>query len=121
MVKLASARESRLYGPHNDRNRWEYINSGLYVLAVLLLFAGYTAQLPGGSIGGLVVVLISLVIVAAINLHDLFAHTAGIGYRIGMVRYDKQLGLVELLVPFLQFVGSVVTFVGVILLLSQVQ
>lgn len=66
-------------------------------------------------------VLIGLVIVAAINLHDLFAHMAGIGYRIGMVRYDIQLGLVELLVPFLQFVGSVVTFVGVILLLSQVQ
>lgn len=123
MVKLASARESRLYGPRNNRNRWECINSGLYVLAVFLLFAGFTAQLPGPGVskGGLIVVLIGLILLAAINLHDLVVHMAGIGYRIGMVRYDLQLGLVELLVPFLQFIGSVVIFVGVILLLSKVQ
>jgi hypothetical protein len=120
MVKLASARESRLYGPRGNRNRWEYINSVVYVLAVFLLFSGFTAQLPGVSKGGLVVVLIGLILVATVNLHDLFAHMAGIGYRIGMVQYDVQLGIVELLVPFLQVIGSIVIFVGV-MLLSQVQ
>nr|CAD1834146.1 unnamed protein product [Ananas comosus var. bracteatus] len=46
MVKLVTARESRAYGPRGARNRWEYINAGVYVFASLLLLAGFAAQLP---------------------------------------------------------------------------
>ena len=43
MVKLASARESRMYGPRLARNRLEYINAGIYLFATLVLLGGFVA------------------------------------------------------------------------------
>ncbi|XP_073006558.1 uncharacterized protein [Typha latifolia] len=121
MVKLVTARESRLYGPYRVRCRWEYINAGLYVFAAFLLLVGFSAQLPRGGLSSaaLVVAIIGLVLMAAVNAHDLVAHVAGIDYRLTLLRYDLQLGLVELMAPLVQLFGSILTIIGVILLLSQ--
>lgn len=128
MVKLVTARESRAYGPRGARNRWEYINAGVYVFASLLLLAGFAAQLPAAagprsrsSEFGLAVALVALAIAAAASAHDLAAHAAGIDCRVGLVRFDAQLGLVEFAVPAVCFLGSVLSFVGVLLLLGQVR
>ncbi|KAG5233757.1 serine carboxypeptidase [Salix suchowensis] len=53
MVKLASARESRMYGPRLSKNRAEYMNETKPGLALLL---------------------IALLLIAVVNLHDLVAH-----------------------------------------------
>ncbi|KAF7145085.1 hypothetical protein RHSIM_Rhsim04G0082700 [Rhododendron simsii] len=45
MVKLASARQSRMYGPRQGRSRAEYMNAGLYVFATIMLVSGFAAQL----------------------------------------------------------------------------
>ncbi|RWW37134.1 hypothetical protein BHE74_00057795 [Ensete ventricosum] len=121
MVKLASARESRLYGPHSVENRWEYINAGLHVFAAALLTAGFSAELPSRSNAevGLAVILVALALLAVVNAHDLVAHMAGIDYQFGLFGYDVQLGLVELAVPLLQMLGSIVTFTGILFLFIQ--
>ncbi|XP_010913877.1 uncharacterized protein [Elaeis guineensis] len=122
MVKLATARESRMYGPHPVRNRWEYINAGLYVFAAILLVFGFVAQLPrSGEVDefGLVVILIGLVLVVAVNVHDLVAHLAGIDYRFELMGFDVQLGLVEFAVPLVQTIGSILVFIAILFLLIQ--
>ncbi|WOK95742.1 hypothetical protein Cni_G04449 [Canna indica] len=122
MVKLASARESRLYGPHPVRNRWEYINAGIHVFAAALLFAGFSAQLPGrgDNVAGLVLILVASTLFAVVNAHDLVAHMAGIDYSLSLVAYDLQLAFVELAVPFLQMLGSILTFTAILFVLIQV-
>ncbi|CAL9121146.1 unnamed protein product [Musa textilis] len=121
MVKLASARESRLYGPQSVENRWEYINAGLHVVAAALLTAGFSAELPGHGNDevGLAVILVALALLAVVNAHDLVAYMAGIDYQFGLFGYDLQLGLVELAVPLLQMLGSIVTFTGILFLFIQ--
>ncbi|XP_047095809.1 uncharacterized protein LOC124708164 [Lolium rigidum] len=123
MVKLATAREARLYGPALTVRRWEYINAGAYVFGTLLLAAGLAAVCASSDGGvraaGLVVAAAALVIVAAVNAHDLGAHLAGVDCRVGLVRFDPQLALVELLVPALNAAGCVLAIVGVAFLLSQ--
>ncbi|XP_051210625.1 uncharacterized protein [Lolium perenne] len=123
MVKLATAREARLYGPALTVRRWEYINAGAYVFGTLLLAAGLAALCASSDRGvraaGLVVAAAALVIVAAVNAHDLGAHLAGVDCRLGLVRFDPQLALVELLVPALNAAGCVLAVVGVAFLLSQ--
>ncbi|KAL6848749.1 hypothetical protein ACP4OV_021332 [Aristida adscensionis] len=122
MVKLATAREARLYGPALAVRRWEYINAGVYVFAALLLAAGLAALCAGGGGGaraGLAVAAVALAVVAAVNAHDLAAHLAGVDWRVGLARYDAQLGLVELLVPALHAVGCVLGVVGMAMLVSQ--
>ncbi|XP_062181184.1 uncharacterized protein LOC133885479 [Phragmites australis] len=120
MVKLATAREARMYGPALAVRRWEYINAGLYVFAALLLVAGLAALSAGGAArAGLAVAAVALAVVAAVNAHDLAAHLAGVDWRVGLARYDVQLGLVELLVPALHAAGCVLGVVGVFLLVSQ--
>ncbi|MCL7027786.1 hypothetical protein MKW94_027161 [Papaver nudicaule] len=115
MVKLASARECRLYGSGIKRNRFEYINAGLYVFATLLLVCGFVAQLSSVvAKSGLVVLLIGLVLVMVVNIHDLFAHMAGIDYRLQYFGFDTQLALVEFAVPVVQAFGSLVFFLGVL-------
>ncbi|CAA6661045.1 unnamed protein product [Spirodela intermedia] len=94
MVKLATTRESRMYGTRLVRNRWN-------------------------ARSGLVVLLIGLAIVAAVNGHDLVAHLAGIDYLLSLLLLDSQLALVEVAVPLLQMLGSAVTFVGILLLFIQ--
>ncbi|XP_058095993.1 uncharacterized protein LOC131241257 isoform X2 [Magnolia sinica] len=120
MVKLATARESRLYGPRLMRNQWEYVNAGLYVFASFLLVGGFTAQLSGSDAkSGLVLLLIGLAIIAAVNVHDLLAHMAGIDYRWSLMGLDIQLALVEFAVPLVKAVGSMLIFLGILFLLIQ--
>ncbi|KAL6609463.1 hypothetical protein ACP70R_039432 [Stipagrostis hirtigluma subsp. patula] len=119
MVKLATAREARMYGPPLAVRRWEYINAGVYVFAALLLAAGLAAVCAGGGGAGLAVAAAALAGVAAVNAHDLAAHLAGVDWRVGLALYDAQLGLVELLVPALHAVGCVLGVVGMAMLVSQ--
>ncbi|KAL5727068.1 hypothetical protein ACHQM5_000300 [Ranunculus cassubicifolius] len=122
MVKLASAREMRLYGPWLTRNRFEYINAGLYVFATILLLCGFVAQLSYISAkSGLIVLLMSLVLIIVVNFHDLLAHMAGIDYRFPLLGFDLQLGFVEFAVPVVQAIGSVLYFVGILLIFIQAE
>jgi hypothetical protein len=122
MVKLATAREARLYGPALAVRRWEYINAGVYAFAALLLVAGFAALSAGGAArAGLVVAAVALAAVAVVNAHDLAAHLAGVDWRMGLARYDAQLGLVEFLVPALHAAGCVLAVAGLALLVFQVR
>ena len=56
-----------------------------------------------------------------VNVHDLVAHMAGIDYRLGLMEFDLQLGLVEFSVPFVQALGSILPFLGILFLLLQVR
>ncbi|KAJ8747863.1 hypothetical protein K2173_013031 [Erythroxylum novogranatense] len=120
MVKLASARDWRTYGPRRARSRAEYINAGIYLLATVVLIGGFVAT--GFSMetkSGLVLLLIALGLIMAVNLHDLFAHLAGIDYRLSLMEYDVQLALVEFGVPIVQAFGALLLFVGVLFLFIQ--
>ncbi|KAF8379677.1 hypothetical protein HHK36_029121 [Tetracentron sinense] len=119
MVKLASARENRLYGPRLSRNRFEYINAGLYVFAAILLFGGFLSQLSGEAKPGLVLLLIALMLITVLNVHDLFAHLAGIDYQLPLMGFDTQLALVEFAVPVVQALGSLLYFLGLLFLFIQ--
>ncbi|OVA01939.1 hypothetical protein BVC80_9079g80 [Macleaya cordata] len=115
MVKLASARECRLYGSGLTRNRFEYINAGLYVFATVILLCGFVAQLSRISAKpGLVILLIALMLIMMVNVHDLFAHMAGIDYRLQLMGYDIQLALVEFAVPIVLALGSLIFFLGIL-------
>lgn len=126
MVKLATAREARLYGPALAVRRWEYINAGAYMFGTLLLAAGLAALCAseGGVVArdaGLAVAGVALAVVAAVNAHDLGAHLAGVDCRVGLARFDPQLGIVEFLAPALHAAGCVLAIVGLALqLFSQV-
>ncbi|KAG0532619.1 hypothetical protein BDA96_04G123000 [Sorghum bicolor] len=134
MVKLATARECRAYSlgagagsGTASRNRWEYINAGVYILSSVLLVAGFLAQLPPWGRGwsgrpGLVVTAIGLAGVLAVNAHDLLAHVAGVDYRLGTVAgLDAQLALVELAVPAVQILGTLLMLVAVIFFEIQME
>lgn len=87
---------------HGGRNRWEYINAGLHILA-----GGILAQLSpaGDTKSGLVVILISLAIFAVVNRHDLAAHMAGVDFRWSVILSDTQLVLVECAAPLFHSVA----------------
>ncbi|CAN6354159.1 unnamed protein product [Urochloa humidicola] len=120
MVKLATAREARLYGPALSVRRWEYANAGVYAVAALLLAAALAALCAGGAArAALAVAAVALAAVASVNAHDLAAHLAGVDWRVGLARYDAQLGLVEFLVPALHAVGCALAVAGLALLVSQ--
>ncbi|KAJ3692179.1 hypothetical protein LUZ60_012529 [Juncus effusus] len=117
MVKLATARDFRNYGPGGARNKWEYINAGLFFFSGILLIGGFTAQfsaIPLHLKSGLALVLIGVLIVLFLNAHDFVAHMAGIDWRVGLVEYDQQLALVEFAVPIVNIIGSVLLFIGVL-------
>ncbi|KAK4783923.1 hypothetical protein SAY86_018291 [Trapa natans] len=116
MVKLASARESRMYGPWRDRNRSEYINAGLYVFSAIVLLGGFLAELSRDRTSGLVIILIALAIILVVNVHDLVAHLAGIDCRLPLIEFDLQLAFVEFAVPLVQAVGSFLMLLGVLFL-----
>lgn len=120
MVKLASARESRMYGPRLSRNRSEYTNAGIFVFATILLLSGLAAQFSYEPKSGIVILLIALVLLTLVNLHDLFAHLAGIDYRFSLMAFDLQLALVEFAVPFVQILGNILHFLGFLFLFLQV-
>jgi hypothetical protein len=118
MVKLASVRETRAYGPAGSKDIWEDINAFGYIVAALLLTAGSVLLLPGYNVtGGLWLILVGLVFVLIVNLHDLFAQLAGVDFKPVLVTLDPQLGLIEIAAPLVQAIGAVVYFVGVFLLL----
>lgn len=120
MVKLASARESRMYGPRLARNRAEYINAGLYVFATILLLGGFAAQLSYEYKSGLALLMIGFFIIMVVNLHDLLAHLAGIDYRLPLVELDMQLALVEFAVPVVYAIGTLLFFLATLFLFIKV-
>ncbi|GFY84100.1 hypothetical protein Acr_03g0008740 [Actinidia rufa] len=119
MVKLASSREIRMYGPRLGRNRAEYINAGLYVFATVVLLGGFVAQLSKEPKSGLVLLLMGLGLIVVVNVHDLVAHLAGIDFRFQLMGFDTQLALVEFAVPLVQAAGSVLFFLGILFLFIQ--
>ncbi|KAI8564978.1 hypothetical protein RHMOL_Rhmol03G0224800 [Rhododendron molle] len=119
MVKLASARQSRMYGPRQGRSRAEYMNAGLYVFATIMLVSGFAAQLSKEPKSGLVVLLIALALVIVVNVHDLVAHLAGIDFRLPLMGFDTQLALVEFAVPVVQAMGTLLFFLGILFLFLQ--
>ncbi|KAL5744761.1 hypothetical protein ACOSP7_027629 [Xanthoceras sorbifolium] len=121
MVKLASARESRMYGPWRSRNQAEYMNAGLYMFAAVVLLCGFAAQLSREPKSGLVLLLIALALIMVVNLHDLSAHLAGIDYRLPLMEFDLQLALVEFAVPLVQSLGSLLLFMAVLFLFIQAE
>ncbi|KAL6541524.1 hypothetical protein OROGR_011010 [Orobanche gracilis] len=119
MVKLASARETRIYGPGLSRNRAEYMNAGLYVFATILLLGGFVAQFSSEPKSGLVLLLIGFVIMISVNFHDLIAHLAAIDYRLPLMELDLQLALVEFAVPLVYSIGTLLFFLATLFLLIQ--
>lgn len=121
MVKLASARDFRTYGPGLTRNRYEYINAGLYLFATVILCSGFVAQLSPEARSGLVLLLTALTIILAANLHDILAHFAGIDFRLALMSFDLQLFFVEFAAPFVQIIGTFLLFLGVLLIFIEVK
>jgi len=120
MVKLASARDFRTYGSGLAKNRLEYINAGLYLIASILLLSGITAQFSAEARSGLVLIIAAFGFIFLINLHDLFAHLAGIDFQLHLFSFDLQLAFVEFAVPVVQMLGTLLSLVGVLFLFLQV-
>lgn len=119
MVKLASVRDTRSYGPAGTNDVWEDVNAFGYLIAALLLTAGSVLLLPGYSPnGGLWLILVGLVIIALVNLHDLYAQVAGVDFRPSLTTLDPQLAVIEIAAPLVQAIGAIVYFVGALLLLQ---
>ncbi|RDX70645.1 Polypyrimidine tract-binding protein-like 2, partial [Mucuna pruriens] len=119
MVKLASARDFRTYGPGLSKNRFEYINAGLYLIASIVLVSGLVAQLSSEARSGLVLIIAALGVILLVNLHDLFAHLVGIDFRLPLMTFDLQLAFVEFAVPVIQMLGTLLGFLGVLFLFIQ--
>lgn len=117
MVKLATVRDFRIYGPGGARDKWEYINAGLFLFSIILLIGGFLAQLSSVPLyvkSGLALLLIGLLIISLVNVHDWIAHLVGIDWRVGLAEYDLQLALVEIAQPVVNFVGSMLFFIAVL-------
>ncbi|PPD70941.1 hypothetical protein GOBAR_DD32172 [Gossypium barbadense] len=121
MVKLASARESRTYGPRLAQSRAEYMNAGLYLFSTIVLICGFAAEFSREPRSGLVLMLIALGLIILVNIHDLLAHLAGIDYRFTLMGFDPQLALVEFSVPLVQILGSLLLFLGILFLFIQAE
>ncbi|CAN4087626.1 unnamed protein product [Withania somnifera] len=121
MVKLVSARDIRMYGPRLTRNRFEYINAGIYMFATILLVGGFAAQFSKEKLSGLVLLFIALAVIIVVNVHDLVAHLAGIDYRFLLLGFDPQLALVEFAVPVVQSVGTLLYFLGILFIFTQAE
>jgi hypothetical protein len=119
MVKLASVRETRMYGPLRIRDQCEDANAGLYLVATLLLLVGSVLLLPGYHLVtvGLYLVLVALILIVVVNLHDLYAQLAGFDFRLPLVTLDPQLALIEIAAPLVQALGGILYFMGTLLLL----
>ncbi|XP_023740759.1 uncharacterized protein LOC111888866 [Lactuca sativa] len=119
MVKLATAREGRLYGSGRTRERSEYTNAGLYVFSTIVLLCGFVAQFSREAKSGLVVLMIGLGLIVVVNIHDLFAHLAAIDYQMRLMELDAQILFVEVMVPVVQAVGGLLFFIAILLLVLQ--
>ncbi|KAI3519445.1 hypothetical protein L1887_08576 [Cichorium endivia] len=120
MVKLATAREARLYGSGRTRERSEYTNAGLYLFSTIVLLCGFVAQFSREAKSGLVVVLIGLGLIIVVNIHDLVAHLAAFDYQMRLIELDTQLLFVEVMVPVVQAVGGLIFFIAILFLVLQV-
>lgn len=128
MVKLATARECRAYGLGGGgraaRGRWEYINAGAYVFAAVLLAGGFGWHLSAWSAttrSGLAAAALGLLLLLAVNAHDLLAHAAGVDYSLALAAgLDSQFALVEVAVPAVHFAGTVLTLIALIFFEIQV-
>ena len=110
-----------MYGPSVAIKRAEYINVGLYVFATMVLVSGFVALLISNQPEpGLVLLLVALGVIFVVNVHDLFAHLAGIDCRLTLIGFDIQLALVEFTVPMVHAVGALLTFLAVLYLFIQV-
>nr|XP_043633780.1 uncharacterized protein LOC122604988 [Erigeron canadensis] len=117
MVKLATAREWRMYGSGRSRERAEYTNAGVYLLATVVVVCGFAGQLSREPKSGLVVLLIGIGLMILVNIHDLVAHVSG---RLRLMwRVDHQLLYVEVGVPALQALGGFLFFIAILFLLLQ--
>ena len=121
MVKLATAREGRIYGSGHTRERSEYTNAGLYVFSTIVLLCGFVAQFSREAKSGLVVLLIGLGLIIVVNIHDLAAHLAAIDYQIRLMELDGQFLFVEVMVPVVHAVGSLLLFIAILFLVLQVR
>lgn len=110
-----------MYGPRLARSRSEYINAGLYVFATIVLIGGFAAQFSNEPKSGLILLLIALALIIMVNVHDLMAHLAGVDYRLQLLGFDPQLALVEIAVPVVQALGSLLFFLGILFLFIQVR
>ncbi|KAL4577861.1 hypothetical protein LXL04_013976 [Taraxacum kok-saghyz] len=119
MVKLATAREGRIYGSGHTRERSEYTNAGLYVFSTIVLLCGFVAQFSREAKSGLVVLLIGLGLIIVVNIHDLAAHLAAIDYQIRLMELDGQFLFVEVMVPVVHAVGSLLLFIAILFLVLQ--
>ncbi|XP_047307278.1 uncharacterized protein LOC124910649 [Impatiens glandulifera] len=119
MVKLASARESRMYGPRLGRGRGENLNAALYLLATVVLAGGFVSQFSQEPKSGLVLLLIATGFIIIVNVHDLIAHLVIIDFRLRLLELDLQLALVEVAVPVVQAIGSLLFFLGILILFLQ--
>ncbi|PKI52128.1 hypothetical protein CRG98_027544 [Punica granatum] len=108
-----------MYGPRLARDRFEYINAGLYVFSAIVLLGGFLAELSKEPKSGLVIILIALAIILFVNVHDLIAHLAGIDCRLPLMEFDVQLALVEFAVPLVQAAGSLLMLLGILFLFIQ--
>ncbi|GJS37304.1 hypothetical protein Tco_0535686 [Tanacetum coccineum] len=91
MVKLAMAREVRMYGSRRSRKRAEYTNAGLYLFSTIVLLCRFVAQFSSEAKSGLVVILIGIGLIIVVNIHDMFAHLAGIDYRLRLIELARVL------------------------------
>ncbi|QHO29774.1 uncharacterized protein DS421_8g227840 [Arachis hypogaea] len=119
MVKLASARDFRTYGPGLTRNRYEYINAGLYLFSTVVLSCGFASQFSSEASSGLVVFLIALGLMLIVNFHDLMAHLVPIDFRFQLMAFDPQLAFVEFAVPLFNMLGTLLTFLAVFFIFLQ--
>lgn len=96
------------------------MNAGLYLFSTIVLICGFAAEFSREPRSGLVLMLIALGLIILVNIHDLLAHLAGIGFRFTLMGFDPQLALVEFSVPLVQILGSLLLFLGILFLFIQV-
>lgn len=117
MVKLASSRATRAYGPGQTRNQCENVNAVGYLVATVLLLVGAVFLLPGWNTStGLLLIMVSLVLFVCVNLHDLYAQLAGFDFKMPLVSLDPQLAFVEVAAPLVLAIGGLLFFIGTFLM-----
>ncbi|KAG0593342.1 hypothetical protein KC19_1G322200 [Ceratodon purpureus] len=120
MVKLTSARQSRMYGPPGTRDLFENLNAFLYLFGTILFAAGTVLLLPSFEVKqnwGLWMILVGIATIVLVNFHDLHAHLAGIDYNFSFLTLDTQLWMVELAAPLVQAIGSILLCIATFLMI----
>jgi hypothetical protein len=94
-------------------------NSFLYLVGTILLAAGMLLLLPSFEMRswGLWMVLVGFAVIVVVNLHDLHAHLVGIDYDFSLLSMDTQWWMVELAVPTVHAIGSILLCIATFLLI----